>query len=84
MRVAEDVSNSINAYLAFRGALLIMKNNNISSASTPLFCSGAGCMTVRKACNQMKEAYKSIIEGNLIGKDWLYYHSNHRGLYNLN
>lgn len=84
MRVAEDVSNTVNAYLAFRGALTIMKNNNIQSASTPLFCSGAGGMSVQKTCYQMKEAYKSVIDRILIGKDWPYYHANHRYLHSFN
>jgi O-acetyl-ADP-ribose deacetylase (regulator of RNase III) len=83
MRVAEDVSTTINAYLAFRSALLIMKMYSIQSASTPLFCSGAGCMSTQKACLQMKEAYKSVINGELIGKDWIYFHSNHRFLYSI-
>lgn len=83
MRVAEDVSNTLNAYLAFRGALLLMKQNNITAASTPLFCTGAGCMSLIKSCYQMKEAYKSVVEGNLINKDWQYYHKNHRTLLGL-
>lgn len=80
MRVAEDVSKTINAYLAFRSALILMKDNNIFAASAPLFCTGAGCMNVVQACNQMKEAYLSVLYGNLIGKDWSYYHQNHRYL----
>jgi O-acetyl-ADP-ribose deacetylase (regulator of RNase III) len=84
MRVAEDVSNTINAYLAFRSALILMKDNNITAASSPLFCTGAGCMSVVQACNQMKEAYLSVVNGNLIGKDWQYYHQNHRHLYSFN
>jgi O-acetyl-ADP-ribose deacetylase (regulator of RNase III) len=83
MRVAEDVSNTINAYLAFRSALIVMKDNNITAASTPLFCTGAGCMSLLNACFQMKEAYKSVMNGNLIGKDWQYYHKNHRFLHNI-
>jgi O-acetyl-ADP-ribose deacetylase (regulator of RNase III) len=83
MRVAEDVSTTINAYLAFRGALITMNNHNIQAASTPLFCSGAGCMSVQKSCYQMKEAYKSVVDGILIGKDWPYYHANHRYLHSI-
>jgi O-acetyl-ADP-ribose deacetylase (regulator of RNase III) len=83
MRVAEDVSNTINAYLAFRGTLLLMKKHAIMAASCPLFCTGAGCMSISQACNQMKEAYLSVIDGNLLGKDWPYYHRNHRYLYSF-
>ena len=81
MRVAEDISNTINAYLAFRGALIVMRNNNIEAVSTPLFCTGAGCMSTIKACIQMKKAYISVINNEFIGKDWLFLHSNHRQLY---
>jgi O-acetyl-ADP-ribose deacetylase (regulator of RNase III) len=84
MRIAEDVSNTINAYLAFRSTLILMKDNNITGASCPLFCTGAGCMSLVQACNQMKEAYKSVIKGDLIGKDWQYYHQNHRFLKSFN
>ncbi len=83
MRVAEDVSHTLNAYLAFRGALIIMLNNNINSASTPLFCTGAGCMDIKKACEQMKEAFNSVTSGNLINGDWKLYHSHHRYLQKL-
>ena len=83
MRVAEDVSSTLNAYLAFRGALLVMRDNNLYAASTPLFCTGAGCMSLVKAAYQMKEAYLSVVKGNLIGKDWPYYHQNHRHLHSL-
>lgn len=83
MRVAEDVSTTLNAYLAFRSALLVMKENNIPAASTPVFCTGVGGMSIYKACYQMKEAFKSVISGNLIGKDWPYYHQNHRFLHTV-
>ena len=81
MRVAEDVSNTLNAYLAFRGALLYAKN--LMGVSTPLFCTGAGGMDIRKACLQMKEAYISVTQGNLLGGDWRIYHAHHRHLLGL-
>jgi O-acetyl-ADP-ribose deacetylase (regulator of RNase III) len=83
MRVAEDVSGSLNAYLAFRGGLLAMRESNINEASTPLFCTGAGCMSVEKACKQMKEAYKTVVNKKLVGCDWIGYHEHHRYLYSL-
>ena len=83
MRVAENVSNSINAYLAFRSALIIMKQNNILATSTPLFCTGVGGMSVEKACLQMKEAYLSVVNRSLIGQDWLQFHKHHRYLYSI-
>jgi O-acetyl-ADP-ribose deacetylase (regulator of RNase III) len=83
MRVAEDVSGTLNAYLAFRGSLLCLKNNKITSASTPLFCTGAGCMDIKRACLQMKEAYLSVANGNLLQGDWMLYHVHHRHLQSL-
>lgn len=83
MRITEDVSNTLNAYLAFRSALLLMKENNIPSASVPIFCLGEGGMNIYKACYQMKEAFKSLISGNLIGKDWSYYLQNDRFLHSV-
>ncbi len=83
MRVAEDVSNTINAYLAFRSALLVMIGNNIFMASCPLLCTGAGCMTVEQACRQMKEAYLSVVNQTLVGKDWPAYHQHHRLLHSF-
>ncbi len=82
MRVAEDVSNTLNAYLSFRSVVLLLKEYGLS-ASTPIFCSGAGGMSVTKACKQMKEAYLSVINESLINGDWIKYHSNHRYLNGL-
>jgi len=65
MRVAENVENTINSYLAFRSALILMENNKINYASTPLFCSGAGGMIIKQTCYQMLEAYNSVITKNL-------------------
>ena len=39
MRVAEDVSNTINAYIAFRSVVLLAKKLDLSIA-IPLFCTG--------------------------------------------
>ena len=80
MRVAEDVSTTLNAYIAFRNALVLMKNRKINAASTPLFCTGAGNMSLKNSCEQMKEAYKSVMTGNLINKNWIDYHTNQRYL----
>jgi O-acetyl-ADP-ribose deacetylase (regulator of RNase III) len=80
MRVAEEVGNTINAYLAFRGALTAMRRYNIQAASAPLFCTGAGAMDTRTSCFQMKEAYLSVQNGTLIGKGWKEFHAHHRYL----
>jgi O-acetyl-ADP-ribose deacetylase (regulator of RNase III) len=83
MRIAEDVSHTLNAYLAFRSALLVMQQANIQEASTPLFCTGAGCMSVTKACKQMKEAYNTVIKQTLIGGDWNTFRQHHRYLQSM-
>jgi O-acetyl-ADP-ribose deacetylase (regulator of RNase III) len=80
MRVAEDVAGTLNAYLAFRGALLAMRSSGIPAASTPLFCTGAGGMDVRTACFQMMEAWRTVEHGTLIGGDWPSFHRHHRML----
>lgn len=78
MRVAEDVSTTLNAYIAFRSALLLLQQYAIDSASTTLFCTGAGNMDVKTACLQMKEAYLSILNKSLINGDWQIYHTHHQ------
>jgi O-acetyl-ADP-ribose deacetylase (regulator of RNase III) len=80
MRVAENVSTSLNAYLAFRGALVTMMRNGITKASTSLFCTGAGGMDVHRACAQMREAYLTVVNKSLIGGDWRLFHQHHRKL----
>jgi O-acetyl-ADP-ribose deacetylase (regulator of RNase III) len=89
MRVAEEVSTGINAYLAFRSALLgAIDMNKIDKSdkkdfeliACPLFCTGAGSMNIHTACKQMREAYDSIKYGSLIKKDWQVYHTHHRML----
>jgi O-acetyl-ADP-ribose deacetylase (regulator of RNase III) len=80
MRVPEDVSGTLNAYLAFRGALVSMKQNGIEAASAPLFCTAAGCMSVLRAAKQMRAAIESVRSMDLVGKDWIFYHENHRKL----
>lgn len=83
MRVAEDVSSSLNAYFAFRGALVLMLQKGIKYASTPLFCCGAGCMPFQRACLQMKEAYITVTQKTMVGGNWPFYHSHHRFLHSL-
>ena len=60
-----------------------MKNNKITSASTPIFCTGAVCMDIRSACEQMKETYLFVEFGNLINGNWKIYHEHHRFLNKL-
>jgi len=83
MRVAENVSTTLNAYLAFRSSLNTMIQHGISSGSSPLFCTGAGAMSINKSCSQMKEAYLSIFNKSLLNGNWIIYHAHHRKLLNL-
>ncbi|XP_038059240.1 uncharacterized protein LOC119730426 [Patiria miniata] len=64
MRVPEDVSNSINSYLAFRAIILSVQKHNSKPDAIPIrsvLCSGlatsVGCMPPKKCAKQMKNAY---------------------------
>jgi len=69
MRVPEDVSNTINAYLAFRAGLIetIKFNNNSLDKITSILCPGLGTgtgMLPETICaKQMKYAYDSVLSG---------------------
>ena len=68
MRLPEDVSKTINAYLAFRATLVEILNHNsynttkICSVLTTAFCTGAGSMDYTKSARQMRIAYDSLVE----------------------
>lgn len=64
MRVPEPVPNSLNAYLAFRAALLAILEFNekagedrIASLVAPGLCTGVGQMAPRRCAAQMRIAY---------------------------
>jgi len=66
MRVPEDVSRTVNAYIAFRAILLAIRAHN-TTASHPirsLLCSGlatgVGGMPPRRCAMQMRLAYQQI------------------------
>lgn len=81
MRVAEKLpKSSINAYLAFRVALLECKKHKIKTVATPLMCTGAGEMSTEKACKQMLEAYKTIRNDTLCMIEWPEIHAQNRQL----
>jgi O-acetyl-ADP-ribose deacetylase (regulator of RNase III) len=72
MRVPIDVSNTVNAYLAFRASLIEVVNfneNNHEKISSVL-CPGLGTLTgnisSKKCAVQMKCAYDSIIENKTL------------------
>lgn len=66
MRVPTDISNSENAYIAFRSLLKEILNHNkhsdnkINSLVVTLFCSGAGSMKPETSSKQMRLAYDLI------------------------
>lgn len=64
MRIPEDVSNSLNAYLAFRAILLAIRQFNasqskakINSMVCPGLATGVGNIDPRKCAAQMRVAY---------------------------
>jgi O-acetyl-ADP-ribose deacetylase (regulator of RNase III) len=69
MRVPGDVSATINAYLAFRAALIAVRELNrqrpgtIRSLLCPGLCTAHGGMTPHKSARQMRFAHRLIAEG---------------------
>lgn len=77
MRVPTDVSNTENAYLAFKALLNVIYNFNkntkgrfkIMNVACSSFCTGAGYMPADKAAKQMKLAYTHFMEGKQMIKE---------------
>jgi O-acetyl-ADP-ribose deacetylase (regulator of RNase III) len=71
MRIPQDVSETVNAYLAFRAVLIVVKEFNEESSSKikSILCPGLGTLTGRIApetcATQMKKAYDLILKGTL-------------------
>jgi O-acetyl-ADP-ribose deacetylase (regulator of RNase III) len=87
MRVPQDVSNTYNAYSAFRGLLVTVLNynkqatekNKIRKILCSSFCTSTGCMNSLQSAKQMRFAWDSIIKP--IDKyDWNIVWNNHREL----
>ena len=70
MRVPEDVSETLNAYLAFRAALIAVRELNrrrpgsIRSLMCPGLCTFYGKMSAHKSARQMRFAYRAVVEGD--------------------
>ncbi len=65
MRVPGSVKNTVNAYLAFRAVLILVKNNkNINSILCPGLGTAIGEIKPFACAKQMYEAYKAIWEEN--------------------
>ncbi|XP_059172189.1 uncharacterized protein LOC131953152 [Physella acuta] len=69
MRVPVDVSYTPNAYLAFRAAILAIRNHNENSADqiesviVPGLATWGGLMPTRRCAYQMLQAYESFVLG---------------------
>jgi len=82
MRVPEDVSDTVNAYLAFRAGLIAIRNFNEANGDmiASVLCPGLGTLTGRispDACaKQMKTAYDKVIHGRTMIPDALFMAKN--------
>jgi len=69
MRVPQDVSRTVNSYLAFRAALRAVRDYNaenrnpISTLLVPGLGTGNGCMPPLRAARQMRAAYDHVVFG---------------------
>lgn len=61
MRQPEDVSNTLNAYLAMRAILRCCRDKIYDSVAIPGLCAGIGKMPLSKVSFQMKMAYDSMV-----------------------
>lgn len=69
MRIPESVANSLNAYLAFRAALLAVMHHNEGATGRKIdsmlvcgLCTGVGKMEPRRCAAQMRVAYRAIAD----------------------
>jgi O-acetyl-ADP-ribose deacetylase (regulator of RNase III) len=73
MRVPMNVSNTLNAYLAFRAAIRAVRQHNNSDARPirkvlcPGLCTAIGRMPPDLAAKQMAAAYRACVLGQSIG-----------------
>ncbi|MDR7335672.1 macro domain-containing protein [Roseateles asaccharophilus] len=70
MRIPASVSQTVNAYLAFRAALAAVLAHNaavtqrqIRTVLTPGMCTGIGEMPPDRAARQMRLAYDTVLKG---------------------
>jgi O-acetyl-ADP-ribose deacetylase (regulator of RNase III) len=76
MRVPSDVSGTVNAYLAFRAVLRAVEAHNASAAAVvrapmvtvlcPGLGTGEGRMPAARCATQMREAYRIVVEGEVV------------------
>jgi O-acetyl-ADP-ribose deacetylase (regulator of RNase III) len=73
MRIPEDVGNTVNAYLAMRGALIAIEQHNrantapnrINSVAVPGLATGVGNMPFERSAYQMWIAYRTVMLGDV-------------------
>lgn len=73
MRVPMDVSETVNAYLAFRAVLRAVREHNrrgpekpIASVLTPGLATSVGRMPHERAARQMRAAYETCVLGRVV------------------
>lgn len=65
MRVPDNISETVNVYLAFRAALLATKaSKHIRSLLSPALGTGVGAMPIERAARQMYAAYAEVALGD--------------------
>jgi O-acetyl-ADP-ribose deacetylase (regulator of RNase III) len=65
MRVPDNISETVNVYLAFRAALLAVKESKqIRSLLSPALGTGVGAMPIERASRQMYAAYAEVALGD--------------------
>ena len=70
MRVPMDVSQTVNAYLAFRAALLAVRELNrrypgkVRSMLSPGLATSCGRMSPSKSARQMRFAHRLVVDGD--------------------
>jgi O-acetyl-ADP-ribose deacetylase (regulator of RNase III) len=69
VRVPDEVSRTVNAYVAFRAVLLAARRHNASRPEVPIhsllcpgLCTGVGAMPPRRCAAQMRVAYRQVKE----------------------
>jgi O-acetyl-ADP-ribose deacetylase (regulator of RNase III) len=66
MRVPGDIAETVNVYLAFRAALLVVKaSRQIRSLLSPALGTGVGAMPIERASRQMYAAYAEVVLGDV-------------------
>ena len=70
MRIPQQVTNTLNAYLAMRAVLLAVTQHNAQPIKKPIktvavsgLCTGIGAMSSTTAARQMRIAYDNVVGG---------------------